>query len=71
MEEVDSVLYAGKTEVTNEDLVNLKYVEMCWKEAMRLHPPIPVIGRKLSEDLLLGRFSLKCFTYVASEQGYF
>jgi cytochrome P450 family 4 len=58
MEEVDSVFYSGgKTEVSNEDLVNLKYVEMCWKEAMRLHPPIPGIGRKLSEDILLGWFS--------------
>jgi cytochrome P450 len=59
MKEVDSVLLAGKTEVRNEDLFNLKYVEMCWKEAMRLHPPIPAAGRKLSEDILLGWFFLK------------
>jgi cytochrome P450 len=63
MKEVDSVLVAGKTEVRNEDLANLKYVEMCWKEAMRLHPPIPAVGRKLSEDILLGWFFLKVTYY--------
>jgi hypothetical protein len=35
------------------DFIN-KYLEMCWKEAMRLHCPVPFAGRKLTEPIVLG-----------------
>jgi cytochrome P450 family 4 len=54
IKEVHSILTSDKDEVTQEDLVNMKYVEMCWKEALRLHPPGPALGRKLAEDIVLG-----------------
>jgi hypothetical protein len=54
--EVDSLLTeGGKTELSMEDLGNLNYLEMCWKEAMRLHSPIAIIGRKLSQAVHLGK----------------
>jgi cytochrome P450 len=49
------MLTEGKTEWSMEDLGRLKYLDMCWKEALRLHPPVPMIGRKLTEDIGLGQ----------------
>ncbi|EEC03678.1 cytochrome P450, putative [Ixodes scapularis] len=40
-------------EVTMDDLRRMKYLEACLKEAMRLFPPIPYIGRVLVEDIEL------------------
>jgi cytochrome P450 family 4 len=45
----------GKLDLSMEDLGRLKYLDMCWKEAMRLQPPIPMFGRKLTEDIVLGK----------------
>jgi cytochrome P450 len=55
-EEIESILTEGKKEWSMEDLGRLKYLEMCWKEALRLHPPAPLLGRKLSEDIVLGQY---------------
>jgi cytochrome P450 family 313 len=41
-------------DVTHENIAHLKYLDWCLKESMRLHTPIPIIGRNLSEDLVLG-----------------
>lgn len=38
-----------------EDLNRMKYLEQCLKETMRLCPSVPLIARKLSEDVKLGR----------------
>jgi len=40
-------------ELTLNDLSKLKYLEMCWKEAMRLHSPAPMVGRNLREEVIL------------------
>lgn len=34
-------------------LLEMKYLECCIKEALRLFPPVPLIGRNLEEDLKL------------------
>jgi len=54
-DEIKSVV-GDADEVTHDHLSQLKYLEMCWKEAMRLHPPVPVVGRKVVEDVTLGHY---------------
>jgi cytochrome P450 family 4 len=56
MEEIDAI--AGPDEeyrFTMKDLNEMKYLECCIKEALRLYPSVPVIARKISEDINIGK----------------
>jgi cytochrome P450 family 4 len=37
------------------DLANLKYLERCIKESMRLYPSVAFIERKIFEDAKIGK----------------
>lgn len=39
--------------VTHRQLQELKYLEMVIKESLRIHPSVPFIGRRLTEDTLI------------------
>lgn len=53
-EEVRSVLGDDPTTLaSHSQLLELKYLEMVIKESMRLFPPVPIVGRCLTEDTLL------------------
>ena len=49
-EELREVLGDSKRSITMADLSELKYLECCIKEALRLYPSVPLMGRTLSED---------------------
>uniref|UniRef100_A0A1I7Y550 Cytochrome P450 n=1 Tax=Steinernema glaseri TaxID=37863 RepID=A0A1I7Y550_9BILA len=51
--EVEEIFGDSDRPATSEDLKRLRYLEMCIKESLRMAPPIPVVGRILSEDLEL------------------
>lgn len=39
-----------------KELGEMKYVECCIKEALRLYPSVPLIARHLQEDVMIGKF---------------
>jgi cytochrome P450 family 4 len=57
MDELNSIFAKTNREVTFEDVFEMKYLEQCIKETMRLCPSVPLIARKLTEEVLLGRYS--------------
>lgn len=56
IEEVDQV-FAGDSErpCTTQDTAELKYLECCIKETLRLYPSVPAVMRCLTEDVNLGK----------------
>lgn len=47
-------IFDGDETLTMDGINDMKYLEMCLKENMRLYPPIPVIVRELGAPLKLG-----------------
>ncbi|XP_002034036.2 probable cytochrome P450 4aa1 [Drosophila sechellia] len=43
---------------TMTDLHEMRYMEMCIKEALRLYPSVPLIARKLGEEVRLAKHTL-------------
>ncbi|KAH9510182.1 Cytochrome P450 4V2, partial [Bulinus truncatus] len=54
-EELDKVFGNDTRDATMEDLKELKYLECCIKEALRLFPSVPVFARSIKEDLCLDK----------------
>ena len=54
MEELDLVFGDSDRPVTVEDLTELKYLECCIKESMRIYPPLSIIGRSVTGDVQAG-----------------
>ncbi|KAK9883864.1 hypothetical protein WA026_004804 [Henosepilachna vigintioctopunctata] len=50
-EEIISVFGAEDTDVTMSQLQELKFMEMCIKESLRIYPSAPLIARNPSEDV--------------------
>ncbi|XP_050310730.1 cytochrome P450 4C1-like isoform X1 [Anthonomus grandis grandis] len=42
-------------EIETKDLSNLKYLEQCIFETLRLYPIVPVTGRHLTDDMIVGK----------------
>lgn len=40
---------------TVEDLAEMKYLECCIKEALRLYPSVPYMARHVSEEAVLSK----------------
>lgn len=60
-EEIDSILDDGNhvDDVFEwEDLSKLHYLTMCIKESLRLHSPVPFIGRQLENELTIDGITL-------------
>ena len=47
-----------------DDLGRLTYTTMCLKEAMRLHPPVPIIQRETNQEFQLEGVTLPPDTFI-------
>lgn len=54
-DELRSVLWDGKVALTLDMLNDLKYLDMCIKEAMRVFPTVPFVERTLRQDTEMGK----------------
>ncbi|EYC13153.1 hypothetical protein Y032_0044g1000 [Ancylostoma ceylanicum] len=57
-EELDNIFGDSDRSPTSEDLKQMVYLEKCIKESLRLTPSVPLIARKLSEDVVVGETTL-------------
>uniref|UniRef100_A0A182FZU1 Uncharacterized protein n=2 Tax=Anopheles albimanus TaxID=7167 RepID=A0A182FZU1_ANOAL len=54
LQELDSVMGGDRERApTMQELAGMRYLEACIKESLRLFPSIPIIGRRLTEDVVL------------------
>lgn len=64
-EEMDRVFGDdNERDITIEDLKDLKYLENCIKEALRLFPSVPIFARRIGENLHLGELTVPQGTTV-------
>jgi len=56
--EIDQIFQDDDRAPTMNDLREMRYVEMCIKEALRICPSVPLIARKLGEEVRLGKYTL-------------
>ncbi|XP_030387659.1 probable cytochrome P450 4aa1 [Scaptodrosophila lebanonensis] len=57
-EEIVRIFEYSNRAPTMSDLREMRYMEMCIKEALRLYPSVPLIARKLGEEVRLGAHTL-------------
>uniref|UniRef100_A0A194ALH3 Putative cytochrome P450 4V2 n=1 Tax=Pinctada fucata TaxID=50426 RepID=A0A194ALH3_PINFU len=57
-EEMDSIFGNSDRPLTMKDLQEMKYLECCIKEALRIFPPVPFFGRSLTEDCKIGKYTV-------------
>ena len=49
---------------TSQDLANMKYIEMCLKEGLRLYQSVPIMSRTLGEDVIIDGNNIPAGTNV-------
>lgn len=53
-EEIERVFGVSERRCTPEDATEMKYLECCIKETLRLYPSIPGVMRNLTQDVQIG-----------------
>lgn len=63
-QEIDSIFAGSDRPATMKDLGEMKLLERCLKETLRLYPSVSFFGRKLSEDVTLGQYFIPAGTLM-------
>ncbi|CAH0714222.1 unnamed protein product, partial [Brenthis ino] len=63
-EEMKYIFGDSQRTPTMEDLLNMKYLECCIKESLRLYPSVPIIMRYLKDEATLGDYVLPSNTHI-------
>lgn len=66
IQELDDIFGDSDRPVTFQDTLEMKYLERCLMETLRLFPPVPIIARKINTDLKLGEFSQSRCLYITN-----
>ncbi|XP_011881550.1 PREDICTED: cytochrome P450 4g15 [Vollenhovia emeryi] len=53
IQELDDIFGDSDRPATFQDTLEMKYLERCLMETLRMYPPVPVIARKVNNDLKL------------------
>uniref|UniRef100_A0A182N1K2 Cytochrome P450 n=1 Tax=Anopheles dirus TaxID=7168 RepID=A0A182N1K2_9DIPT len=63
VQEIDAVMGGDRDRrPTMAELNEMRYLECCIKEGLRLYPSIPVIGRRLTEDVRVDNYTIPAGT---------
>lgn len=54
-EEMEEIYGGSDRSCTFADTLQMKYLERVILESLRLYPPVPIIARKINEDVKLGK----------------
>ena len=55
-QELNDVFEGSERPCERQDLPELKYLECCIKETLRLYPAVPVISREIKEQFNIGNY---------------
>lgn len=55
VQELNEIFGDSDRPATFADTLEMKYLERCLMETLRLYPPVPIIARELQQDLKLGK----------------
>ncbi|CAH2050525.1 unnamed protein product, partial [Iphiclides podalirius] len=62
VEELKEIFRDTKRAAAMEDFAAMSYLDRCIKESLRLYPPVPMISRKLDEDVQLSKYTVPAGT---------
>lgn len=59
IDELDAIMDGDRTRSpTMKELLDMKYLECCIKEALRLYPSVPLIARNIREDVKIDNYTI-------------
>ena len=64
MEENNQVL-GERTEISYQDIVNLKYCSCIFKESLRIYPPVVIVERVIKDEMDIEGYKIPKNTQIA------